>query len=44
MYDAVLESLDTEGEPVDLAWVLNKRLTLLVDEHVVRFVRLSCHF
>ena len=43
MHSAVGESLEAEREPVDLAWVLHKRLALLVYEHVVGFVWLSCH-
>lgn len=43
MHSAVGESLEAEREPVDLARVLHKRLALLVYEHVVGFVWLSCH-
>lgn len=42
--DAILEAVDLEREAVDLAWLLNEGLTLLVSEHVVCFVWLSCHF
>lgn len=42
--EAILKPLDLEREAVDLAWMLHKGLTLLISEHIVCFVWLSCHF